>query len=140
MAYGEDWRGSARRHLTAASSLFAKNKAGEKPGNQAVAGYLFGLAGELAWKEMMRKTGMRPGAVDHSEDPFYAHFPNLRRFLKVRATGRAQAQLLAHASNDALFREWDTKMRYAPTPDIPEANVAAWKLSAEGLVGQMDLT
>ena len=48
MAYSHDYQISARRHLKAAETLYALNTAGAQPGAKAVAGYLYGLAGELA--------------------------------------------------------------------------------------------
>lgn len=48
----------------------------------AVAGYLFGLAGELAIKQIMIESGMRPKTPKgQRDDPIYAHFPTLRTLL-----------------------------------------------------------
>ena len=63
MAYSHDYQISARRHLKDAEPLYALNTAGAQPGAKAVAGYLYGLAGELAVKRMMIQSGMRPLAA-----------------------------------------------------------------------------
>lgn len=136
MAYGTDLEASARRHLRAAIELSAAASPGAQPGCQAVAGYLYGLAGELAVKAMMLQSGMRPEGS--TQDPFFAHFPRLKEQLKDAAEGRRQGELLAIAGDRSLFQNWDTKMRYAATREINAAWVSSWKVSAEKLVMQMD--
>jgi len=139
MAYGKDFRQAAHRYLRAGQSLFADGTPGARPGSQAVAGYLFGLAGELAVKQLMRKSGMKPLPEDQRrDDPFYSHFPSLKSMLNANAHGRRAGVLRAIAENSSLFQFWDTDMRYAPTSDIPIDRVSAWKESAEELVGRME--
>jgi hypothetical protein len=140
VAYGRELAGSARRHLTAATWLYSDTRPSSARGNKAVAGYLFGVAGELALKKMMAESGMRP--LDESEkreDPMFAHFPKLKTFLLDTAQGRRQEELLRYARDGALFRNWDTKMRYAPTSDITDELTALWKSQAEALVNAMGL-
>lgn len=137
MAYGKDMATAARRHLRAADTLVATTSPGAQPGCSAVAGYLYGLCGELAVKQMMLQSGMR--SLPRGEpDPFYAHFPDLKHRLKDNAEGRRQGELLKIAEDAALFRHWDIAMRYAPTHEIPENLVTTWKASAEALVQRMD--
>ncbi len=50
MGYTQNLEKAARRHLNAASHLFSEERNGNGPGNNAVAGYLYGMAGELALK------------------------------------------------------------------------------------------
>jgi hypothetical protein len=69
MAYRKDLDQSARRHFKAAEALFSLNTAGSQPGCKAVAGYLYGLSGELALKELMRKSGLTPRA-ERKHDPY----------------------------------------------------------------------
>jgi hypothetical protein len=124
MAYGQDLAKSARRHLTAATCLHGDTKPGTAPGNKAVAGYLFGLAGELALKRIMQNRGIEPlPLAEKSEDPMFAHFPRLKTLLRNSATGRRHADLL----------------RYAPTTDIPENLTSLWKSQAEALVTDMSI-
>jgi hypothetical protein len=52
MAYNVDFEKSARRHLRAAQVLYSQEHRGDRPGCKAVAGYLFGIAGELAIKQL----------------------------------------------------------------------------------------
>lgn len=78
MPYTQNLRNAADRHFTAAKVLHQHSSGGSQPGCKTVAGYLFGIAGELAIKELMRDSGMRPlPAEDRRDDPFYAHFPAL---------------------------------------------------------------
>jgi hypothetical protein len=140
MAYGQDMAGSARRHLAAADLLHNSNRPGHKNGDCAVAGYLFGLAGELALKEIMRESGMRElDSTRRQDDPFYAHFPDIKTLVKDSATGRRHGDLIRYAGNDRLFQFWNISMRYAPTNDIDPRWTGLWKTQAETLVQDMGL-
>lgn len=98
MAYSHDYQISARRHFKAAETLYAVNSAGGQPGAKAVAGYLYGLAGELAVKQLMIQSGMRPvESGQRRDDPFYKHFPELKTLLQTAATGRRSGALLSMA-------------------------------------------
>ncbi|MDX2153007.1 MAG: hypothetical protein SFV54_19850 [Bryobacteraceae bacterium] len=138
MAYSIDMRKSARRHLRAAEVLYKQSTVGDQPGCKTVAGYLFGIAGELAVKELMRESGVRPFAdAQRSDDPFYAHFPQLKRLLAT-AAGRRAGELRRIADDPRLFANWDVAMRYAPSTDIREAWIDAWRSSARELIERMD--
>jgi hypothetical protein len=100
---------------------------------------LFGLSGELAIKAMMRDSGMKPLTADRRrDDPFYAHFPELKLRLLAILEGRRSGELRIIAETKALFQNWDTDMRYAPTADIDNAWIESWKTSAHDLVNRMD--
>jgi hypothetical protein len=138
MAYSRDMRKAALRHLKAAQILYERNGAGEQPGCRAVAGYLFGLAGELAVKELMRDCGMYPlPPAQRRDDPFFAHFPVLKRMLSTAAKGRRAGELRTVSEDSRLFQNWDVAMRYAPTKDIDAGWVEMWKVSAERLIERM---
>lgn len=134
MAYSQDLKNSARRHLNAAQTLHAQTAAGLQPGAAAVAGYLYGLAGELAVKEMMRRSGM---IGDSHEDASFAHFPRLKTLLRT-ATGRRSGELCKIANNERLFQYWDISMRYAHTAEIKPEWVDSWGYDANGLVDRMN--
>lgn len=137
MAYKQDVRTSARRHFRAAQVLYAQGGPGDQPGCMAVAGYLFGIAGELAVKELMRASGMTPlPEADRRDDPFFAHFPVLKKMLAT-AQGRRSGELRKLSEDHLLFQDWDVAMRYAPTTDIRPRWVDAWKVSAEILIDRM---
>lgn len=139
MAYGQDLSNSAKRHLRAATELHELSSAGAQPGCRAVAGYLFGLSGELAVKAMMIESGMRPLPADRRrDDPFYAHFPELKTRLLDTSKGRRSGELITIAETAALFKNWDTDMRYAPSTDIRDDWVEKWKASAHELVSKME--
>jgi hypothetical protein len=140
VAYRNDFVNAARRHFRAATELHDVTSPGSQPGCRAVAGYLFGLSGELAVKAMMRDSGMVPLASGpRRDDPYYAHFPELKERLKDLASGRREGELRKVAESKALFQNWDTQMRYAPTADIEGAWIAAWKASAADLINRMDI-
>jgi hypothetical protein len=139
MAYSHDYQISARRHLKAAEVLYALNSSGAQPGAKAVAGYLYGLAGELAVKQMMTQSGMRPLADDQRRnDPFYKHFPDLKSFLLTAAAGRRSGELLNVARTAQIFQEWSTDMRYAPTQEVSARRVDGWQNDAKKLIDQME--
>jgi len=119
--------------------LYTSDSAGSQPGAKAVAGYLYGLAGELALKQMMIQSGMRPLASDQRRnDPFYKHFPELKTLLQTTATGRRSGELLSIARAAQIFRTWSTEMRYAPTLEVPTGLVDGWQGDAKRLIGQME--
>lgn len=139
MAYSPSYQISARRHLKAAEVLYALTTGGAQPGAKAVAGYLYGLAGELAVKWMMIQSGMRPMANERRrDDPFYKHFPELKTCLLSTAMGRRSGELLTVARTPQIFQEWNTDMRYAPTCEIDARRVDGWHRDAKQLVGQME--
>ena len=139
MGYRQDLRNAAKRHLRAADELYALTLGGSQPGCRAVAGYLFGLSGELAVKAMMRDSGMVPLATDRRrDDPFYVHFPHLKSLLVFAARGRRSGEL-RRIADSSLFQNWSTNMRYAPTEDIQDPWVDTWKDGAHDLVNRMDL-
>jgi hypothetical protein len=138
--YGQDYASAARRHLKAAQVLHETSSPGAQPGCQAVAGYLFGICGELAIKEMMRQSGMKPlHPEERRDDPFYAHFPELKTRLRDSNRGRRSGALDRLAKDPTLFQYWDTEMRYASTAEIRVEWVSKWKETAERLVDQMEL-
>jgi hypothetical protein len=138
MAYKKDVRTAALRHFRAAQVLYGQAGPGDQPGCRAVAGYLFGIAGELAVKELMRASGMMPSqGVDRRDDPFFAHFPGLKTMLATAAQGRRAGELRRLSEDSRLFQNWDIEMRYAPTKDISANWVEAWKASAEELISRM---
>jgi hypothetical protein len=138
MAYSVNMRISARRHFRAAQALYQQSGGGDQPGCKTVAGYLFGIAGELAVKELMRASGIKPLLEqDRRDDPFFAHFPALKRILAM-AQGRRSGDLRRISQNPRLFQNWDTSMRYAPTEDIRLDWVDEWKESARDLIALME--
>lgn len=130
---------SARRHLRAAEELHTIVGAGAQPGCKAVAGYLFGLAGELAVKQMMREAGIPELPPEQRrQDPYYAHFPQLKSLLIDQLSGRRSGPLTTIlAQSDSLFPSWSTDMRYDHTSRIQERHVTAWQSNARYLIAQM---
>ena len=134
MPYSLDLAASARRHFGAAEHL---NDAEARPLRRDVAGYLYGIAGECALKQIMRESGIRPIA-DRRSDPFYAHFPELKTLLRDCIQGRHAGVLRQFAEDDGLMNEWDTDMRYAPGKQIQTRFVVRWREHAHKLVHAME--
>ncbi len=104
-----------------------------------VAGYLYGLAAECALKQIMRYSGLRPLPLEQRrDDPFYAHFPELKTLLRDHSHGRRAGDLRKYAEDGQLMNEWDTSMRYAPGNEILPRHVARWKQQAEALRQAME--
>jgi hypothetical protein len=130
-------KASATRHLEAADALF-HNKEGSRYPHRAVAGYLYGIAGENALKEIMRDSGIRPLPKEQKrDDPYYAHFPVLKTLLRDQNHGRRAGELKKYAEDGALMSEWDIDMRYAPGKDINAKWIENWQRDARRLVGAM---
>lgn len=136
MAYSTNLGQSARRHYRAAERLDGQDaKAHEH--DRPVAGYLFGVAGECALKQLMRESGIRPKGI-RREDPFYAHFPALKTMLRDRICGRHSEMLRRFVEDNALMNEWDTDMRYAPGSDVTARRVDRWRQDAKRLIDAME--
>lgn len=130
MAYPPNMPAAARRHIEAADILFAKSRGD-------VAGYLYGIAAECALKAMMLEAGMRPSET-RRDDPFFAHFPELRSMLRdAPPSGRRGTPLLRLINDDRFLSNWDTKMRYCQGNEIKEAWVISWKEQARDAVGSI---
>lgn len=86
----------------------------------------------------MRNSGMAPlPPQERRDDPYYAHFPELKTQLRDTAQGRRSGELLAIA-NSNHFQNWSTEMRYAPTAEVLPGSIDAWRASAHSLVETMD--
>jgi hypothetical protein len=139
MAFSIDLSAAARRNLRAAITLHVADAPGAQPGCRAVAGYLFGLAGEIAIKQIMRHSHIVKLPDDQrNDDPYRVHFPALKTLLSRKIQGRRAGELRKIVDDPRLFQHWNTDMRYAPGSEIRDEWVASWKASAERLVAQMD--
>ena len=131
MAYATDMPASARRHFDAAETLSNGTR-------RDVAGYLYGIAVECAIKAMMIDAGLRPlPAGNRKDDPFYAHFPDLRTMLRDKLGGRTSAPLSHLINNDSFMNQWATEMRYSNGRDIQEAWVVAWQEQARQAIASI---
>ena len=128
MAFQIDMRAAARRHLQAAEALAGGHR-------RDVAGYLFGIAAECALKAMMIDAGLRPSSPPHRrDDPFFAHFPDLRTLLRDALQGRRGTPLTNYVQNDAFLNNWSTRMRYSHGRDIQDQWIVAWATQARDAV------
>lgn len=123
---------AARRHFQAAEELM--------PGHRSdVAGYLFGIAAECAVKEMMSRAGMRPRPNEQRrEDPFFAHFPELRTILRDELKGRAGMAIARLIEDDAFMNNWSTAMRYSSGRQVVQQWVEKWAEQARRAIVAME--
>lgn len=128
MAFTPNMADAARRNLAAANVL--------APDNFQVAGYLFGIAAECAVKAMMLEGRMTPSLPDNREkdDPFYAHFPELRTRLRDVLQGRALAHLSRLVGDDSFMSQWAIEIRYAGKNQVESAWVEKWQKQAKTAV------
>jgi hypothetical protein len=133
-AYEQDLRRAAYRHLEAAEILFGTNR-------KDVAGYLYGMAAECALKHLMTLSGMRPLPDNQRRnDPFYAHFEELKTFLRnAAALGRRSGELRKYAERSSFMQQWDVTMRYSHGKDVRPEWVDRWRTDAKEVVGAMDI-
>jgi len=104
MEFTQNFNKAAWRHFRAAQILYEQAGPSDRPGCVAVAGYLFGIAGELAVKELMRNSGMTPLSEAHRrDDPFFAHFPLLKTLLAT-AAGRRAGELRQLSEDPACLK------------------------------------
>ena len=108
MAYTRDLADAARRHREAADCLYDSAPLCRR---RDVAGYLYGLAAECAFKQILhRSTDWR--GVDRDDSAFYAHFPGLKSLARDHLNGRHASVLRRFVECDAFMNEWHVKMRY----------------------------
>jgi len=129
MAYTPNMPASARRHLEAADTLYATDK------RRDVAGYLYGVAAECALKAMMEEAGLRPLSNDkRREDPFYAHFPELKTLLRDSQLSRAAGTLKKFVEDPNFMGQWDTNMRYCRGDEVNLNWVERWRNQTRDIV------
>lgn len=131
MGYSANMAEAARRNLSAGNCLKAEHL--------HVAGYLFGIAAECALKAMMLEGRMKPSPSDSRsrDDPFYAHFPELKTLLRDQLQGRAMSHVARLVADDAFLNQWAIEIRYAGKGQVPQAWVERWQEQAKSAVNQI---
>lgn len=130
--YPTDMRRAAYRHLEAGEVLYGTKR-------NDVAGYLFGIAAECGLKFMMQNSGMRPlPDADRRDDPYYAHFEELKTMLRNTVSGRLATELLRYAERSSFMQRWDVTMRYSHGGDIQSSWIDRWRIDAKDVIGAMD--
>jgi hypothetical protein len=131
MAFTVDMRAAARCHLLAADELARGTR-------RDVAGYLYGIAAECAVKAMMIEAGLRPSSDSaRRDDPFFAHFPDLRTMLRDTQLRRRATPLSHFIGSDTFMSQWSTRMRYSDGKDIEERWITAWAQQAHQAVASI---
>jgi hypothetical protein len=75
---------------------------------------------------------------ERRDDPFCAHFPELKTLLRDSSCGRTNNKLRRFVEDNSLMSEWDVDMRYAPAHDMTPQRVQRWRDQASALVEAMD--
>ncbi|WP_258593176.1 hypothetical protein [Mesorhizobium sp. AR07] len=119
-SYPTNMRAAAHRHLNAGNELSNTHR-------KDVAGYLFGIAAECALKSLMQSLGIKPLAREYRwNDPFYAHFKELKTLIRDHSEGRKHHDLLKYANDGRFMEHWDVTMRYSDGKLIEDAWVTLW--------------
>jgi hypothetical protein len=127
MAYQIDLIASAKRHWLDAEMLLKLKRA-------QCAGYHYGYSAECGLKSVLFRHNI-PRREDRRNDPYWAHFPELRTLLIRDGRGRLPQklyQLLAHAS---FMQNWDTDIRYATDHAVDEERASLWREQADAILG-----
>jgi hypothetical protein len=134
MAYTRDLADAARRHREAADCLYDSAPPCRR---RDVAGYLYGLAAECAFKQILHlSTDWRE--VDRDDSAFYAHFPDLKSLARDHLNGRHASVLRRFVECDAFMNEWHVKMRYGSRRAVPDRLVEHWREQATDIIAAME--
>jgi hypothetical protein len=126
------FRQAAYRNLEIAESSYSS-------GQKDVSGYLFGIAGECALKEVMMASGFKPLPKEQRrDDPFYAHFEEIKAMLRDAAAGKLASRVFNTVTRGSLMQHWDISMRYAAKGEIQSDWVDRWRSDAKDLIALME--
>lgn len=98
------------------------------------AGYHFGFAAECALKLVLFQHGI-PRSENRRDDPYWAHFPELRTLLIRDGKGRLSQGLYDQIAHGSFMQEWNTDMRYASDGAVVEGRAVMWRDQANTLFG-----
>jgi hypothetical protein len=127
MAYQIDLPASARRHWHDGCKLLKARRA-------QAAGYHFGFAAECAVKSIFYRYKI-PRSNERRDDPYWAHFPDLRTQLIRDGKGRLSDKLYHLISQESFMQGWDTNIRYAADGSVDEPRAARWRDQADAIFG-----
>ena len=101
-------------------------------------GGLTGIAAECAVKAMMQEANIaRLPKERRKDDPYFAHFPELRTMLRDTLRGRNSQTLQKFIQDDAFMNNWSTGMRYSDGKDIDHKWVCRWSDQASRVVNSI---
>ncbi|EPG3323469.1 TPA: hypothetical protein N2A03_005867 [Pseudomonas aeruginosa] len=132
MVFTPDMESASHRNFQAAQTLHSNQ-------HRHAAGYLYGLAAECAIKAMMLQAGIPVRPQDErGDDPYYAHFPNLKTILRENMQGRRASGALARFINDdRFFSQWDIKVRYCKNDQVSSGWIEMWREQASQAVSSI---
>jgi hypothetical protein len=127
MDYEIDLVASAKRHFVDGETLL-------KAKSSQHAGYHFGFAAECALKSVLFAHSL-PRRDDRRSDPYWAHFPELRRLLLRDGKGRLPQKLYDVIAHGSFLQHWDTDIRYAANKSVDAERASAWRGQADSIFG-----
>jgi hypothetical protein len=131
MSFELDLRRAAYRNFEAAEHLVGSARFD-------VAGYLYGIAAECAVKAMLGEVGIRPlSAGLKRDDPYFAHFPELKTQVRDNLSGRRSSPLTKFMNDSKFMAHWAIAMRYSPGHDIKPEWVQAWRDQARQVIASI---
>lgn len=137
MNSAERYRKACVRHFESATALLEMRTIPDQK-HCGVAGYLFGIAAELALKSLMSESRLFPASQEFSDgDPFYAHFPEIKRLLRASIQGRRAGELRKFAEDNSFMSDWTVKMRYSPQGETSIDVVQRWRISAQSIMSKL---
>jgi len=127
VAYNIDLIASAHRHFRDGDTLLKASSAQH-------AGYHFGFAAECAIKSVLYRHNL-PRRDERREDPYWAHFPELRTLLIRDGQGRLKQKLYDAIAHGAFMQYWDTDIRYASNHSVDQPRATKWREQADQIFG-----
>jgi hypothetical protein len=127
MAYQIDLSAAAKRHWFDAETLLTSKRAQS-------AGYHYGYAVECALKSVLYRHNI-PRQADRRNDPYWAHFPELRTLLIRDGKGRLPQRIYNLIAQGAFMQYWDTDIRYAIDRAVDEQQANRWRKEADKILG-----
>jgi hypothetical protein len=127
MDYQINMADSAKRHFTDGDHLL-------KAKSSQHAGYHFGFAVECAIKLVLFQHNI-PRRSERRNDPFWAHFPELRTLLVRDGKGRLPGKLYSLIAHSNFLEHWDTDIRYARNHSVDADRASVWRKQADDIFG-----
>lgn len=127
--YEKNMRAAAFRNFLAGALLDGTDRRDR-------AAYLYGWAAECGVKALMQKLGMKPPTDKQAGDPFWAHFPEIKQFIRDHDRGRKLADLKKFTT-PRYMEYWHTSMRYSDGKEIRPEWIDRWRDDAKTIVSEL---
>lgn len=127
--YDKNMRAAAFRNLLAGELLIDTDRRDR-------AGYLYGWAAECGLKAVMQMLGMKEPTEKQREDPFWAHFPEIKQYIRDHDSGRKFSDLKKFTTG-RYMEYWHTSMRYSDGKSVRSEWIDRWREDAKAIVAEL---